>query len=110
MNPVPRQPLLPIFRRPLRRSKVNPPRRFETLGGRVTTMRGLGFARLLSEMRAMQAARYGLSLDDLAEEYRVSTRTVRRDLMVLQEAGVPVTHIDEGGQKRYRVLNGRAVA
>lgn len=41
-------------------------------------------------LRALAASRLGLTVESLATEQRVTTRTIRRDLAALQEAGFPL--------------------
>ncbi len=55
----------------------------------------------------LERARIGLTLDQLAAEYGVTTRTIRRDLEAIEEAGVPLVQ-DEG--KRWRAMNWRKEA
>ena len=43
--------------------------------------------RQLDTLRELQAARYGLTVHELAQEYGVKVRTVQRDLWDLREAG-----------------------
>ncbi len=71
--------------------------------------RGRAFVRLFVALQAMQRSRIGVTLEQLAEECGVTTRTVRRDLEVLQEVGIPL--VDEFGQgadvrpvRRWRVM------
>lgn len=48
-------------------------------------------------------------LDDLAGELGVSTRTVRRDLCVLQAAGIPLHRVTESDVERgkpWRLMKG----
>lgn len=42
-------------------------------------------------LRAIEAARYGLSVPQMARESGVTTRTIYRDLAALQEVGFPLT-------------------
>jgi proteasome accessory factor B len=55
-------------------------------------------------LHALEAARHGVTLDSLADELEVTTRTIRRDLAALQEAGFPLydTH-DADGRVRWRI-------
>lgn len=50
----------------------------------------------------------GASLDRLAQELSVSTRTIRRDLEVLQDAGLPVFDFtnDDTGVRLWRMVKG----
>ncbi len=63
--------------------------------------------RELQMILALERSRYGATLQELAGEYGVSTRTIRRDLEALQEAGVPVI---EEREHRWRVLDWRKEA
>jgi predicted DNA-binding transcriptional regulator YafY len=68
--------------------------------------RNRGLVRVLSELRAMEATRRGLTLIDPDAEARVSTRTIRRDPEALQAAGMPlVDGSDEAGRRRWRVFD-----
>lgn len=51
-------------------------------------MRNRQLVRVLKVSQALQGGRR--TLDSLATEFRVSTRTIRRDIEALSEAGVPV--------------------
>jgi proteasome accessory factor B len=55
-------------------------------------------------LHALESSRHGASIDSLASELEVTTRTIRRDLAALQEAGFPLfdTHDDEG-RVRWRL-------
>lgn len=62
-------------------------------------------------LHALDASRHGASIDALADELEVTTRTIRRDLAALQEAGFPLyDERDDDGRVRWRmdghVLNG----
>ena len=53
-------------------------------------------------LHALESARAGLSIDDLARDLAVTTRTIRRDLEALQEAGFPLyDERDENGRTRW---------
>lgn len=61
-------------------------------------------------LREIEAARGGgVTIDDLASLCRVTTRTIRRDLQALEEAGFPIydDHSRDDGRTRWR-LNGQA--
>ena len=55
-------------------------------------------------LHALESSRHGIALDTLAKELEVTTRTIRRDLAALQEAGFALydTH-DENGRVRWRL-------
>jgi predicted DNA-binding transcriptional regulator YafY len=60
-------------------------------------------------VHALEGARHGASIDDLARDLEVTTRTIRRDLAALQEAGFPLyDDRDEQGRTRWR-LDGHAL-
>lgn len=66
-------------------------------------------------LRTLEQARMGCTLRELALAADVTTRTIRRDLEALEEAGVPITGIDEraetvGAERRWRVLDWRKEA
>lgn len=52
--------------------------------------------RVLTMMHYLKGGRQ--TLEQLAEEFHVSTRTVRRDLEALSVAGVPVRHSGDTGE------------
>lgn len=55
-------------------------------------------------LHALESSRHGVHIDALADELDVTTRTIRRDLAALQEAGFALydTH-DENGRVRWRL-------
>lgn len=53
-------------------------------------MRNSALVRVLKIMRTLDGRHIRPSLDGLASEHHVSTRTIRRDLEALAAAGVPV--------------------
>jgi proteasome accessory factor B len=55
-------------------------------------------------LHALESSRHGASIDSLAGELEVTTRTIRRDLAALQEAGFPLFDTrDEDGRVRWRL-------
>lgn len=55
-------------------------------------------------LHALESSRQGASIDGLASELDVTTRTIRRDLAALQEAGFPLyDEQDEDGRVRWRI-------
>src|SRR5262245_66502002 len=61
-------------------------------------------------LREIERARHtGVTIDDLAEKSGVTSRTIRRDLQALEEAGFPVydDRSHEDGKTRWQ-LNGHA--
>jgi proteasome accessory factor B len=67
-------------------------------------MRNAEVIRQWQVLREIESRRAGVTIHELADLVRVSTRTIRRDLQALQEAGFAV--YDEGGDhetKRWRI-------
>jgi proteasome accessory factor B len=59
-------------------------------------------------LHALESSRHGVAIDSLAGELEVTTRTIRRDLAALQEAGFPLfDQRDDEGRVRWR-LDGHA--
>jgi ribosomal 50S subunit-recycling heat shock protein len=56
-------------------------------------------------LHALETARHGVGIDALADELGVTTRTIRRDLAALQEAGFPALRRE--GRRRARALAAR---
>jgi predicted DNA-binding transcriptional regulator YafY len=55
-------------------------------------------------LHALESSRHGASIDSLAGELEVTTRTIRRDLAALQEAGFPLFDTrDQDGRVRWRL-------
>lgn len=55
-------------------------------------------------LHALESSRHGASIDGLADELAVTTRTIRRDLAALQEAGFPLyDERDDDGRVRWRI-------
>jgi predicted DNA-binding transcriptional regulator YafY len=55
-------------------------------------------------LHALESSRHGVAIDPLADELGVTTRTIRRDLAALQEAGFPLfDERDEDGRVRWRL-------
>jgi predicted DNA-binding transcriptional regulator YafY len=52
---------------------------------------------------ALEGARLGRSIDELAAELKVSTRTIRRDLAALEEAGFPLEDHRRGEKTCWRL-------
>ncbi len=60
-------------------------------------------------LHALASSRHGATIDALAEDLQVTTRTIRRDLAALQEAGFPLfDERDEDGRAHWR-LEGQAL-
>ena len=55
-------------------------------------------------LHALESSRHGATIDALAGELEVTTRTIRRDLAALQEAGFALyDERDEDGRARWRI-------
>jgi predicted DNA-binding transcriptional regulator YafY len=55
-------------------------------------------------LHALESSRHGATIDGLAGELEVTTRTIRRDLAALQEAGFALyDERDEDGRVRWRI-------
>lgn len=55
-------------------------------------------------LHALESSRHGASIDALAKDLAVTTRTIRRDLAALQEAGFPLyDERDDEGRVRWRI-------
>ena len=55
-------------------------------------------------LHALETSRQGAAIDGLAKALEVTTRTIRRDLAALQEAGFPLyDERDEEGRARWRI-------
>ena len=55
-------------------------------------------------LHALESSRHGASIDALASDLDVTTRTIRRDLAALQEAGFPLyDERDEDGHVSWRI-------
>jgi predicted DNA-binding transcriptional regulator YafY len=55
-------------------------------------------------LHALESSRHGVSIDALADDLEVTTRTIRRDLAALQEAGFPLyDEKDDDGRVRWRL-------
>jgi proteasome accessory factor B len=55
-------------------------------------------------LHALESSRHGAAIDAIADELEVTTRTIRRDLAALQEAGFPLyDERDDDGRVRWRI-------
>jgi predicted DNA-binding transcriptional regulator YafY len=55
-------------------------------------------------LHALESSRHGVSIDALADDLDVTSRTIRRDLAALQEAGFPLyDERDDEGHVRWRL-------
>jgi predicted DNA-binding transcriptional regulator YafY len=55
-------------------------------------------------LHSLETARHGVAIDALADDLGVTTRTIRRDLAALQEAGFPIyDDRDADGRVRWRL-------
>ena len=60
-------------------------------------------------LHALESSRHGATIDALADDLQVTTRTIRRDLAALQEAGFPLfDERDDDGRAHWR-LEGQAL-
>ena len=60
--------------------------------------------RVIQELRAVHPSQHGVSLEEVAEACEVTTRTVRRKLRALEDAGFHILKSrDIGGKARYRL-------
>lgn len=66
------------------------------------TGRGGSLLRVLRLLRRVEGARYAPPLADLAREFEVSDRTIRRDLELLEEAGFAVPKYRDEYQRADR--------
>jgi predicted DNA-binding transcriptional regulator YafY len=57
-------------------------------------------------LHALESSRHGIALDTLAKELEVTTRTIRRDLAALQEAGFPLYDDRADGRRIWRLVEG----
>jgi proteasome accessory factor B len=65
--------------------------------------------KVLRHLQASHQAGLGVSLEELAEACGVSTRTVRRKVRSLQEAGIPVKESSDDERRRRYTLDHRAL-
>src|SRR6185436_15958426 len=68
-------------------------------------MRNAEVIRQWKILKRIEAGRYTTS-QDLAEEHRVTERTIRRDIEALQEAGFPLYDERSEGRKLWRLVDG----
>src|SRR5438105_2370559 len=55
-------------------------------------------------LHALEASRHGVTIDSLSKDLDVTTRTIRRDLAALQEAGFPLyDERDDDGRAHWRL-------
>lgn len=55
-------------------------------------------------LQALESARYGKTIQELADEHGVTTRTIRRDLDALEQVGFPTTSTEGAGAHRWKLL------
>ncbi|RPJ80651.1 MAG: WYL domain-containing protein [Acidobacteria bacterium] len=55
-------------------------------------------------LRSVESARYGKTIQELADDGGVSTRTIRRDLDALDQAGFPMTSTEGPGAHRWKLM------
>ena len=78
------------------------PYMIDTAPGRVWLPRNAEVIRQWTILRELEASR-GATIRRLAEKTGVTTRTIRRDLEALQEAGFPLYDIADDGTKRWKL-------
>ena len=61
--------------------------------------------RQLQIIAFLDSMRYGATLDELAEEFGVETRTIRRDLDAIKALGYEVIRLAREGAARYKLDN-----
>lgn len=62
------------------------------------------------QLRMLSARRHGVAVRELADEFGVSIKTIRRDLLMLRQAGFPLEESEsEHGRKHWHVQNGHPV-
>ncbi len=71
---------------------------------RKSTHRNKLLVRLLAILRDLDR-RDGCDIEELAARHQVATRTIRRDLDALQEAGVPLISDDDGRRRRWHLAH-----
>jgi predicted DNA-binding transcriptional regulator YafY len=67
--------------------------------------RGEPLIRQWNLLKALQAHRFGIGVDELANRLECSKRQVRRDLNVLQQVGFPVSFEERDFSKRFWKLS-----
>jgi len=55
-------------------------------------------------LQAIESARWGKTIQELADDHGVTTRTVRRDLDALNQAGFPITSTEGAGAHRWKLM------
>lgn len=68
--------------------------------------RGQSLVRQWNLVKTLQSYRFGLSIEELAERLECSTRTVHRDLRVLEQSMFPIHYEVRDFGKRYWTLTG----
>lgn len=70
--------------------------------------RGDSLKRQWALVQALQSHRFGLTLDELAEQLDCNRRTIQRDINVLREVGLPIEYqvVEPQGQRRYALPHG----
>lgn len=69
--------------------------------------------RQLRILRRLATARVAVTVYSLAEDFEVSSRTIRRDLAAIQECGFPLIDVivdDDTGRIGWRLLESREVS
>ncbi|MBF0103893.1 MAG: WYL domain-containing transcriptional regulator [Deltaproteobacteria bacterium] len=69
--------------------------------------RGDQLSRTLVILNKLYTSRQGVAINDLASEFKTSTKTIRRDLCFLENSLFPlVEHKDDQGKKRFKLMQG----
>ncbi len=69
--------------------------------------RGDSLKRQWSLVRTLQMHRFGLTLDELAEQLDCNRRTIQRDISVLRAVGLPIDYAtNDDSQRRYALPHG----
>ncbi len=55
-------------------------------------------------LQDIESARFGRTIQELADSQKVTTRTIRRDLAALEQAGFPITSTEGAGAHRWRLI------
>lgn len=71
--------------------------------------RGEPLIRQWNMLKILQAHRFGIGLDELAERLECSKRQVQRDLSVLQQSGFPITFDERDFGKKFWKLSPRFI-
>jgi predicted DNA-binding transcriptional regulator YafY len=76
-------------------------------------MRNRQLVRQLGILRRLVSTRAAVPRGELAEAFHVSTRTIRRDIAAIEEAGFPLLDViieDETGRVGWQLMESRDVS